>query len=544
MNMRLFPLFLLLASAVAQAQARPEVVPGEFVIGWRSEAVRWPIHRVAGRRVVHTRAVGAATWAYRLEERTTRATQEALVELARLPEVAYVEPNHIRRPFRVPNDPHYAVQWGLKSAKLEQAWDRTTGSSSIVVAVVDTGIRIGHPDLGGRLVQGYDFVSDPVSAGDGNERDADPTDAGTDALTSSGFHGMHVAGIIGATSNNNEGMTGVDWLCKIQPVRALGVSSGKGNDADIAAAIRWAAGLAVDNAPTNPTPARVINLSFGGVGYAQVLADAVSAAQKAGAIIVAAAGNDNQDAQDIYPAALPNVITVGAVNINGTRAQYSNFGKTVEIMAPGGQLDQNLPNPYQGKTWPAGIFSTLYRTDTNQWDYRVYEGTSQAAPLVSGVISLMLSINSKLNGTEAARILTTTANTSATCAQGCGAGLIDATKALAMTAGTPSPGTKLPFSSSCTGDEQCSEGVCQSVQGGSSKICTRYCSTPANCPSTACVNGLCAAASSACTGANCVSPGTIEGSCSLAPPGVPATRPWAALVLAVLAILGLLLRRS
>jgi serine protease len=537
--MRCIPLLLLLAAGAAQAQVRPEVVPGEFVIGWKSEAARWDLHRVAGRRVIHARAAGAASWAYRLEERTARATEEALVELARLPGVAYVEPNHIRRPFRVPNDPHYAVQWGLKAAKLEQAWDRTTGSSAIVVAVVDTGIRIGHPDLNGRLVPGYDFISDPASAGDGTGRDDDPKDEGDDTLSSSGFHGMHVAGIIGAASNNSQGIVGVDWQCKIQPVRALGVISGRGNDADIAAAIRWAAGLQVAGAPLNKTPARVINLSFGGPGFAQVLADAVSAAQKAGAIVVAAAGNQTMDVQDVYPAALPNVITVGATKLNGQRAPYSNFGKAVEIMAPGGYLAENLPNQYQGKSWPAGIYSTLYRSDTSQWDYRVYEGTSQAAPLVAGVVALMLSINSKLDSAETTRILTTTANPASKCNEGCGAGLIDAAKAVAMTAGNPSPGTKLPFSSSCNGDDQCLEAVCQSVQGGG-KICTRYCSTPSNCPNTPCVNGLCAPTSSSCTGASCLTPGTIEGSCSLAPPGAPAHR-WAPLLLVALVLV--LLRR-
>jgi serine protease len=464
--MRLSPLLLLLIAA--QAHARPEVVPGELIIGWKSEAQSWRLHRVAGRRVVHARAVGDATWAYRLEDRTTRATQEALAELAMLPDVAFVEPNHIRRPLRVPTDPHYAVQWGLKAARLEHAWDRTTGSSTIVVAVIDTGIRIGHPDLVGRLVPGYDFVSN----------DGDPNDDGADT-----FHGMHVAGIIGATANN-EGMVGVDWQCKVQPIRALGI---QGNDADIAAAIRWAAGLP-GGAPPNPTPARVINLSFGGVGFGQVLANAVSAAQKAGVIVVAAAGNDNQDARDFYPAALPGVITVGATDLSGRRAYYSNHGKAVKIMAPGGDLSQTLPNRYQGQLWPAGIFSTLYRAGTQPWDYRVYQGTSQAAPLVAGVISLMLSINPTLDTAETVRILSATANASSRCSEGCGAGLIDAGKALAMTADSSSLGTKLPF-----------------------------------------------------TGAE-LTPGTIEGSCSLARPGAPA-KPEALLVLALLALPVLLLRR-
>jgi serine protease len=390
------------------------------------------------------------------------------------------------------------MQWALAAARVEAAWDRTTGSASTVVAVIDTGILAAHPDLAGRILAGRDFISNAANAGDGDAYDADPTDVGTDSATSSGFHGTHVAGIIGAATNNAKGVAGVNWACKILPVRALGVDAGKGEDADIAAAIRWAAGLDVPGVPKNPTPAKVINLSFGGPGETQVLTSAVVDAQKAGAIVVAAAGNHSSDTSNIFPAAAPGVIAVAATKWSGQRAPYSNYGPRVTLMAPGGLLAETLPYQVDGKSWPAGILSTLYVSKDKSWAYILLEGTSQAAPLVSGVASLMLAVNPKLDAQQAATILKASADAKGKCSEGCGAGMVNAAAAVQQAGGgsapppsTPPPGSKLGFNSPCQSDEQCSDGVCRDLFSGT-KVCTRFCTLASSCPaSSSCTNGLC-----------------------------------------------------
>ena len=484
---------LLLAPLPCLAQ-RAEQVPGEVIVKWRSERSRFPLTRVAGRRVVQSRAITSTTWVYRLQERTTRATLDAMASLEALGDVEYAEPNFIRRPFLVPNDEYYRThQWNIRAVNLEKAWDRTTGKSSVVVAVVDTGILWKHPDLAGRLLPGYDFVSDKTKAGDSNGWDSDPRDEGTDSKFSSAFHGTHVTGIIAARTNNKIGMSGVDWNCKVLPVRALGINKGEGADVDIVAAIRWAAGLPVSGAPTNPNPAKIINLSFGGAGYSSTLHQAIAAVQAKGVIVVAAAGNDKVDASKIYPAAFKDVVTVGAVQKDLKRAPYSNFGSVIDIMAPGGNVSQKLAVKCDdGNQCPAGVLGTLYRSSQKKYAYLFYDGTSQAAPMVAGIIALMLTINPQLNGAEAIKILKSTANPVSKCNEGCGAGLIDAAAALSATGGggPPTPGAKLPFSSSCTNDAQCAGGLCRDL--GAGKACTHTCTSTNQCPTgSTCTGGLC-----------------------------------------------------
>ncbi len=483
---------LLLAPLPCMAQ-RARQVPGEVIVKWRTERSRFDLTRVAGRRVIQSRAVTNNTWVYRLEERTERATRDAMASLEALGDVEYVEPNFIRRPFLVPNDEYYKThQWNIRAVNLEKAWDRTTGKGSVVVAVIDTGVLWKHPDLAGRLLPGYDFVSDKSKSGDNNGWDSDPRDEGTDSKMSSAFHGTHVTGIIAARSNNKIGMTGVDWGCKVLPVRALGINKGEGADVDIVAAIRWAAGLPVSGAPNNPNPAKVINLSFGGAGYSSTLHQAVAAAQAKGVIVVAAAGNDKVNAGKIYPAAFKDVVTVGAAQKNLSRAPYSNYGAVIDIMAPGGNVSQKLAVKCDdGNPCPAGVLGTLYRSSKKKYGYVFYDGTSQAAPMVAGAISLMLTINTKLNGAEVIKILKNTANPVSKCNEGCGAGLLDVAAALSATAGGgTTPGTKLPFSSSCTNDAQCSGGLCRDL--GAGKACTRTCTSSNQCPSgSTCTGGLC-----------------------------------------------------
>lgn len=437
-------------------QARgPELVPGSFIVRWKPGARRRPIDRVGRSWVVSSRELGPASTVFRLSDTTTRASLEAIEELRRTagPEVVEVVPVTYRYPFRIPNDPWYKVQWHLRKVRLEKAWDRTVGTSRAVVAVIDTGILPEHPDLDARrLVPGYDFVSDPASAGDGDGWDPDPRDPGTSSPTSSGLHGTHVAGVIGATTNNKVGITGVDWACKILPVRALGArEGGKGDDADISAAIRWAAGLAVPGVPQNENPAHVINLSFGAEGDNSELRQAIAEAQQAGSIVVAAAGNYASNAGKTFPAAYPQVVTVGATDYSGALAPYSSFGPVVEIVAPGGEQDLTIPgtSPTEcdGAPCMAGIWS-LYRQDLTppRFGYAHLSGTSQAAPIVSGVVSLMLSKRPGMSSYDVINILQQTADHSYMCKEGCGKGLVNAEGAVAMAAGEPIPNnSRAPF---------------------------------------------------------------------------------------------------
>ena len=349
------------------------------------------------------------------------------------PDIEYAEPDYVSTPFVVPNDPYYtSSQWHYKdpatypgAMNLPSAWDITKGDANMVIAVIDTGFR-PHVDLEARRVAGYDFISNPTAANDGNGRDSDATDTG-DACNggSSSWHGTHVAGTIGAITNNSVGVSGVNWNSKIQHVRVLGACGG--SSSDIADGIRWAAGISVAGVPDNATPAKVINMSLGGQ-YVCSSTDqsAINDAVAAGAVVVVAAGNSNSNASGFSPAGCSNVISVAAVGQAGQRASYSNFGTVVDVAAPGGS---------EGVL----IWSTLNSgTSTPSTDiYKGYQGTSMAAPHVAGAVSLMLAVNPSMTPAQVETFLKSSTrafptgtvrdcNTST-----CGAGLVDAYAAVA-----------------------------------------------------------------------------------------------------------------
>jgi serine protease len=313
------------------------------------------------------------------------ATIERIRRLRLDPAVAYAEPNYIYRPQLTPGDQFFPLQWHYQLINLPQAWDITVGDDAVVVAVLDTGTLAGHPDLGLRLTPGFDFISDPASANDGDGIDADPTDPGDDpAGASSSFHGTHVAGLVGAATDNLIGVAATGWAGRVMPLRVIGVAGA--SSVDISQAILYAAGQPNNSGSLPARPADVINMSFAGPAPSQTVGNAIQAARAAGTVVVAAAGNGNSSAP-FFPAAHDGVISVSAVDLNAQRASYSNFGGTVDVAAPGGDTSRDL----NGDGQPDGVLSTL-GNDAGATFYRFQAGTSMAAPHVAGVIALMKAV--------------------------------------------------------------------------------------------------------------------------------------------------------
>jgi serine protease len=328
-------------------------------------------------------------------------TFDTIRRLRRDPAVAYAEPNFIRHASRVPDDSFFNLQWHYELINLPEAWDITTGSNDVIVAVIDTGVLEEHPDLAPRLFDGFDFIRDPTNANDGNGIDNDAHDPGDDPLgASSSFHGTHVAGTVGALTNNAIGVAGVTWQTRLMPLRVLGVQGG--TDADIAQAIRYAARLSNISGTLPAARAHIINMSLGGPGFSQTLQDAVLAARDQGVIVVAAAGNENTNAFQT-PASLEGVIAVAAVDRISQKAPYSNFGPRIDVAAPGGNTSVDL----DADRFADGVLSTL-GNDQQEFFFRFYQGTSMAAPHVAGVIALMLDVNPDLTPQDIEQLLAAT----------------------------------------------------------------------------------------------------------------------------------------
>ncbi len=471
-----------------------------------SDAVTARANALGSRIGVPLRAGRALT----LHSQVIRASGMGAVALAhRLaadPDVEYAVVDQRRTHFGIPNDPLYGAapevtgrtggpvvgQWYLRaptgdvaaSINATKAWELSTGSSSIVVAVLDTGVRPEHPDLAGRLLTGYDMVSDSTAANDGNGRDGDASDPGdwvTQAesdsksgafadcdATNSSWHGTMTASLIGAASNEGVGMVGVAWGVKLLPVRVLGKCGGY--DSDIIAGMLWAAGLVVPGVPINSNPARVINLSLGSSGsclksYGEAIR--LISDKPNPAVIVAAAGNSSGHAVGA-PANCPGVIGVTGLRHIGTKVGFSDLGPEITVSAPGGNCVNtaaNSPCLYPmlaaSNTGLTGPTSSTY-TDS----FNVSVGTSFSAPLVAGTVALMLSAQPTLTPSIVKSMLQLSARPFPTsgalddptagpihachapdgkdqlqcyCTQAtCGAGMLDAGRALATVLGAQS----------------------------------------------------------------------------------------------------------
>lgn len=436
-------------SALLRQHALPSGARGEALrraLAGRAEA----LGARTGRVLVAGAAVGERT-------QVVRAAGVDAAELARRlaadPAVEFAAPNGRKRRLALPDDPLFpptatelrpnglgqqsgpaSGQWylhppddTLRSAiGIEAAWSRlgSRGRPEVVVALLDTGVRFDHPDLrrlaaGGRMLDGFDFVSTVAVANDGDGRDTDPSDpgdwvtlaesrtatfSGCDAGPSS-WHGASTASLVGATADNGLGMTGAAPGVRVLPVRVLGKCYG--TDADIQAAMRWAAGIPVAGVPDNPNPARVINLSLGSseacsASYRAVVDEIVAR----GVMIVAAAGNSAGGAVG-SPANCRGVVAVGGLRHAGTKVGFSDLGPEIAISAPAG----NCVNIATGTPC---LYPVLAATDAgtqgptaSRWSdsYAITVGTSFASPLVAATTGLVWSVQPALTVQQVRSIL-------------------------------------------------------------------------------------------------------------------------------------------
>lgn len=370
-------LFMLLwPMSLRAAPALPsDTLSGELVLKLRSSAV---LSGLAQARGPHSRALnallrragagaaiplGPGSDTYRVRLRDDADIAALARQLAATPDVVYAEPNHTRSIMRLSNDPMLDQQWPLRNIQAIEAWDITTGGD-ITIALLDTGVSPTHPDLAGKLLPGRDLAND----------DDDPSD--------DEGHGTYTAGVAAANSDNGVGVAGVCWGCKILPIKVLN-RRGQGDDATIAAGIRWA----VDRG------ARIISMSLGGPQDTHVMRDAVAYAHDHNVLIVAASGNGQEDDNAAnYPAAYPDVLAVAATTGNDTVTGFSTTGDFVDIAAPG-----------------VGIWSTLW--DRRLGDtYGAANGTSAACPFVAGAAALVLTLRPDLSAGQLAEVLEASAD--------------------------------------------------------------------------------------------------------------------------------------
>jgi type VII secretion-associated serine protease mycosin len=323
-----------------------ETIPGEVVVKWRDASRASEVARTRGlSRVAEVGAPGKGLDAELLAT-GGRPVEAVIAELAADPAVEYAEPNYVVSLATVTvNDPQAVNQYSLDHMRVRDAWAYTKGGNN-VIAVLDTGVQANHPDLAGRVLPGYNFVSSTTNASDDNG------------------HGTWVAGIIAANTNNGRGVAGISWSDKILPVKIMN-SNGTGSTASLNSGIVWAAN----------NGAHIINMSVGGFPYSSVVNDAVNYAWNKGVVLVGAAGNNNRR-EDFYPASYPNVVSVSATQMNGEFSHWSSYGPKVDVSAPGSSIF----------TTNCTVSPCVYATSGETIPI---SGTSFATPNVAGVLALI-----------------------------------------------------------------------------------------------------------------------------------------------------------
>jgi thermitase len=381
--------FVFFVAGIADDGARqptPVLTPGEVLVRWKVEPAPETLAELGGYESVPLQRDNVVRLS--VPDGRELGTAEAL--RAR-PDVVWAQPDFVREVAVSSNDPRFGDQWGLRRIDAPAAWDTTTGTSSVVVAVVDTGVDLRHPDLEGHLVDGHNFVREDRPPQDDNG------------------HGTHVAGTIAATLNNNTGIAGVAPNVSVMPVKVFG-RTGRSSDSSVAAGLYWA----VDHG------AWVVNLSFGpassGTQATPMVDEAIQYANGMGAVVVLAAGNRGTSEPPTLSQS-QGVISVAATMPNDMRAPFSNHGPWVHVGAPG-----------------TGIMSTFFDGTST---YRAESGTSVAAPYVSGVAALLLSIRPWLSPAQIDGILRATADPVP--GQDVGAGRLNAARAVAAARDLPSP---------------------------------------------------------------------------------------------------------
>ena len=350
-------------------------------------------------------------------------TLAAVAALRRQPDVLYAEPNYLLYAAAVPNDPHFIAnrQYGLAKIGVQSVWDNfTTGSSNVVVAVIDQGIDTSHPDLAANIWSNPSPGSIAGITGDVNGYNFNDNTAEIFSHEDLESHATHVAGIIGAAGNNGTGITGVNWNVRLMSLKFLDELSGTGDTADVISAcnyVKQMRDLWISQGPAKGANVRVINASFGGSEYVQALADTINTLNASGVLFVAAAGNKDNGALEpdnnlipLFPSDYdaPNIISVAATTESESLASFSHFGRTkVDIGAPGDQILSTTPpctdpGPFPDfpcePAFPIGFQST---TPT----YSFFDGTSMAAPHVSGAAALLWAHNPNLTVAQVKNLL-------------------------------------------------------------------------------------------------------------------------------------------
>ncbi|NLJ60616.1 MAG: S8 family serine peptidase [Firmicutes bacterium] len=331
----------------------PDYRDSDILVSFRENTSREEITRLVEKHGYHVKRVIEGAGVHVIGIPGGVDPHRAAEDFLSNPQVRHAQPNWVGRvtqlddvhTLRVPNDPRFSSQWALDAMALPYAWDKTTGSGSVTVAVIDTGVQVDHPDLAGNIGPGYDFYNK------------------TSRVTDYNGHGTHIAGIIGAIANNGAGIAGINWNVRIMPLKAADNSGGGYLSlSEIIEALHYAADNGAD----------VVNMSFqiGGASTGEDLfmEEAIEYAYNKGVTMIAAAGNEGQQWL-AYPARHSKVIAVSAVGPDLIRANWSNYGNNIDVAAPGDNILS---------TWPVSTFASA-------------SGTSMAAPQVAGVAALLIS---------------------------------------------------------------------------------------------------------------------------------------------------------